>query len=344
MSISRFSYSYKKPLINLLATFFCLFAECVPHPKITRVKINGKVKYIRTPDKVRKWSTSWGSPGTSWSWNSGGGGGGVGNGGGGNRWSWSTGGGNGGGGGMAGGGGAAGGGMAGGGGVAGHGGGMVGGGGAGGGGIAGHGGGMGGGAAGGGMAGHGGGMEGGGGAAGGSWIVGHGGGMGGGMIGAGFPSGQQYSLKFGNGRCIYPENGETTPGTKLVIPSEACRDKKAKFTLSGKGNLKHVQTGYCVQPEGEQLNDDTPIVISEACKKKWSFTMTPGGSLKLIESGKCIQPLSGSDQPSPVEKLVFGNNCDKPESKFQIDGNIRFCRCTYNYRDIYTKRNKSRLA
>jgi hypothetical protein len=140
--------------------------------------------------------------------------------------------------------------------------------------------------------------------------------------GVGFPGGQQYSFRFGNGRCIYPEDGQTSPGTKLTIPSEACRSEKAKFVISETGNLKHVKTGYCVQPEGEKLNDDSPIVISEACDKKWAFTMTPGGSLKLAKSGKCIQPLSGSTQPSAVEKLVFGNNCDKPESKFQIDGKV----------------------
>ncbi len=167
-----------------------------------------------------------------------------------------------------------------------------------------------------------GGMQGGGGGMNVGWVIGG---------GAGFPSGQQFSLKFGNGRCIYPESGQMSSGTKLVIPSEACFAKKAKFVISETGNLKHVKTGFCVQPEGGQLNDDTPIVISSSCDKKWAFTMTSGGSLKLVKSGKCIQPLSGSTDPSPVEKLVFSNNCDKPESKFQITGNVQSFLCFYVY-------------
>ena len=166
-----------------------------------------------------------------------------------------------------------------------------------------------------------------GGGVGGMVVSGGGGGMNFGVVGgggAGFPGGLQYSLKFGNGRCIYPEDGQTSAGTKLVIPSEACRSDKAKFTISDTGNLQHVKTGYCVQPENEQLTDETPIVISEACDKKWAFTMTPSGSLKLAESGKCIQPLSGGTDPSPVEKLVFKNDCDKPENKFQIEGMLIF--------------------
>ena len=164
--------------------------------------------------------------------------------------------------------------------------------------------------------------------AGGGFAAGAGAGGGGGMVigGGGFPTGLQFSLKFVNGRCIYPENGDTATGTKLTIPPEKCHSANAKFTYSPEDeNLKHVKTDYCVQPEGEQLTDDTPIVIAEDCDKKWAMTMTSGGSLKLKDSGKCIQPLSGTTYPDDVEKLVFGDNCDKPESKFQIEGTV----CSY---------------
>ncbi|XP_028409939.1 rRNA 2'-O-methyltransferase fibrillarin-like [Dendronephthya gigantea] len=186
-------------------------------------------------------------------------------------------------------------------------------------------------AGGGGMAGGGaGGAAGGGGmAAGGAGGGAGGGGAGGMVIGyGGFPVGLQFSLKFDNGRCIYPENGENTTGTKLTLPPGECNSAKAKFTYSSEDeNLKHVKTGYCVQPEGEQLTEGIPIVIAEPCDKKWAMTMTPGGSLKLKDNGKCIQPLSGSNYPTDVEKLVFGDNCDKPESKFHIEGIVSLYRC-----------------
>ena len=136
-----------------------------------------------------------------------------------------------------------------------------------------------------------------------------------------FPIAQQFSLKFVNGRCIYPEQGQTAPGTTLLLPGNVCSSDMAKFYISDRGNLKHVKTEFCVQPENEQLDDDLPIVIGEPCDKTWAFVMTQNGSLKLANDRKCIQPLSGSSYPSDVERLVLRDDCDKFESKFEIVGN-----------------------
>ena len=164
---------------------------------------------------------------------------------------------------------------------------------------------------------------------------GAGGGLGGGGVSAGadvaangFPSAQQFSLKFVNGRCIYPEEGQTAPGTQLVLPGNVCSSDMAKFYISERGNLKHVITEFCVQPEVEQLDNDLPIVIGEPCDKKWAFVMTQNGSLKLANYRKCIQTLSGSSYPTDVERLVFRDNCDKLETKFEIEGNFN---CSPNF-------------
>ncbi len=154
---------------------------------------------------------------------------------------------------------------------------------------------------------------------------GGGGGFGGGVggAGAGFPLGQQFALKFANSRCLYPENDQTSSGTKLVLPTEVCGTDLAKFTISDKGNLKHVKTGFCVQPEnGNEGGDDSALVISEKCDKKWAFTMTGAGSLKLAESGKCVQPATGGTRPSQTENMVLRDTCDTPETQFSIWGKI----------------------
>jgi hypothetical protein len=149
-----------------------------------------------------------------------------------------------------------------------------------------------------------------------------GGGFGQGIIGgtggAGFPSGQQFALKFENGRCLIPENDQTSSGTKLVVPTEVCGSDLAKFKISDKGNLEHVKTGFCVQPENG--GDDKPLAIEEACDKKWAFTMTAAGSLKLANGGKCVQPVTGGTRPSQTEYMVLKDSCDKPETKFTIWG------------------------
>lgn len=143
---------------------------------------------------------------------------------------------------------------------------------------------------------------------------------GGGIKENGFLIGQQFSLKFTNGKCIYPEQSQTTPGTNLVLPEDVCLSDMAKFFISERGNLQHVKTGFCIQPLNEELDDDQPIIIDEPCDKKWAFVMAPSGSLKLAESGKCIQPLSGRVYPSSVERLVFRDGCDETRNKFEIEG------------------------
>ena len=140
----------------------------------------------------------------------------------------------------------------------------------------------------------------------------------------GFPKGQQFSLKFGNGRCIYPKDGRVAPGTKLVLPNESCFSDIAKFFISEAGNLKHAETHFCIQPENELLDYDSAIVIDEACDKRWTFHMTSSGSLKLVVTGQCIQTSSASTQPSVTESLVLRENCNEPKSMFQIEGIIEW--------------------
>lgn len=163
----------------------------------------------------------------------------------------------------------------------------------------------------------------GGGAGGGMGGVGMGGiSIGGGGAGTGFPLGQEFSLKFENGRCLYPEDDQTSSGTKLVAPSEVCGSDLSKFTISDSGNLKHVKTGFCVQPESE--GDEAPLVIGEACDKKWAFAMTAAGSLKVVDGGKCVQPASGGTRPPVTEYFVLRDTCDVSDTKFSISGIFDF--------------------
>ena len=140
--------------------------------------------------------------------------------------------------------------------------------------------------------------------------------------GVGFPTSQKFSLKFGNMRgCIYPEKGQTTPGIKLVL-AEDCLSEKAKFFISDKGNLQHVETGFCVQPLDDELNEYSPVVIDEPCGQRWAFIKTSADSLKLAEFESCIQPsISSADEPV-AEYLIFHDNCNSPESMFQIEGTV----------------------
>ena len=166
-----------------------------------------------------------------------------------------------------------------------------------------------------------GGMGYGGGGAGGS-IGGAGGGGGFFIAGGGFPLGQKFALKFTNGRCLYPENDQTSSGTKLVLPTEVCGTELAKFTVADGGGLKHDKTGFCVQPENDsEGGDDSPLVIAQGCKPKKAFSMTAGGSLKMA-NGKCVQPATGGTIPSQTEYMVLRDTCDTPETKFSIWGTI----------------------
>ena len=166
------------------------------------------------------------------------------------------------------------------------------------------------------------------GAGGGGAMGGNFGGAGGGGGGIGFtaggglPLGQKFALKFTNGRCLYPENDQTSSGTKLVVPTEVCGTDLAKFTVADGGSLKHDKTGFCVQPEsGSEGGDDSPLVIAHGCNPKTAFSMTAGGSLKMA-NGKCVQPATGGTRPSQTEYMVLRDVCDTPETKFSIWGKV----------------------
>ena len=166
------------------------------------------------------------------------------------------------------------------------------------------------------------------GAGGGGAMGGNFGGAGGGGGGIGFtaggglPLGQKFALKFTNGRCLYPENDQTSSGTKLVVPTEVCGTDLAKFTVADGGSLKHDKTGFCVQPEsGSEGGDDSPLVIAHGCNPKTAFSMTAGGSLKMA-NGKCVQPATGGTSPSQTEYMVLRDVCDTPETKFSIWGKV----------------------
>lgn len=140
--------------------------------------------------------------------------------------------------------------------------------------------------------------------------------------GGGLPLGQKFALKFANGRCLYPENDQTSSGTKLVVPTEVCGTDLAKFTVADGGSLKHDKTGFCVQPEsGSEGGDDSPLVIAHGCDPKTAFSMTAGGSLKMA-NGKCVQPATGGTRPSQTEYMVLRNVCDTAETKFSIWGRV----------------------
>lgn len=139
----------------------------------------------------------------------------------------------------------------------------------------------------------------------------------------GLPIAAQFVLKFENGRCLFPENKQTSIGTKLVASQNVCRSELAKFIVNEIGNLKHVMSGLCVHPEED--GDDFPLVIGEYCTQKWEFSMTFNGSIKAKDSCKCIQSSSGSTRPSDTEYFVLrADTCNEAGSQFTIVTGISF--------------------
>ena len=132
----------------------------------------------------------------------------------------------------------------------------------------------------------------------------------------GFPNGLEFSLQFVNGRCLYPENNQASLGAKLVAAVDICRTDLSKYTISNTGNLRHVKTGFCVQPEEDDV--DVPLILGKGCDRKWAFSMTVNGSLQVEEGGKCVQSATGSTRPSDAENFVLRHACDLQESQFTI--------------------------
>ena len=69
-----------------------------------------------------------------------------------------------------------------------------------------------------------------------------------------------------SGKCLYPENGRTQDGTKLVL-WEGCDDERARFRIRPSGALQHVSSGKCVQPiDVWAIKVNTPLVLREGCE------------------------------------------------------------------------------
>ena len=133
----------------------------------------------------------------------------------------------------------------------------------------------------------------------------------------GLPIGTVFVLKFENGRCIFPENGQISIGTNLVAAQDVCRSGLARFIVNEIGNLKHIISGLCMHPEDN--GDDFPLVIGMSCTQKWAFSMTFNASLKAKDSCRCIQSASGSTRPSDTEYFVLRKDtCNEPGSQFTI--------------------------
>ena len=154
-----------------------------------------------------------------------------------------------------------------------------------------------------------------------------------GMCREGLPMAAQFVLKFENGRCLFPENRQTSIGTNLVASQNVCRSHLARFIVNEIGNIKHVMSGLCVHPEDD--GEDFPLAIGGSCIQKWAFSMTFNGSLKAKDSCECIQSSSGSTRPSDTEYFVLrADTCNEPGSHFTIFTGIS---CLYSH--IYFLRN-----
>ena len=112
---------------------------------------------------------------------------------------------------------------------------------------------------------------------------------------------------------------------------ESCGElgSEDEFAVLSTGVLMHVDTGWCVHPEGgvDIPGNSTPLVLYPTCGNNdtLKFELTEFGSLRHKNSGLCVHPYGGSANPVAGTLAVLWEGCDEDRLKFSIKPSRYIC-------------------